>query len=246
MGETMNRKLVTRIVWGFFGFAVLSAAWPAPAQEAKTLYPTMARAEQYLMPDRNAEVTLARSAAPNPISSQAEILVLGRHGYETASQGTNGWVCMVERAWAYPDHSSPEFWNPKIRGPECLNPPAARSILPISKKTAELALAGRSKAEIIAGVEKAFAKKELPALEAGAMGYMMSKNAYLTDAADHNGPHLMFYVPHKDPPSWGADVPASPVIRGAQIKGAQPIDILAIPVSEWSDGTTAAHSGIFK
>jgi hypothetical protein len=227
-------------------FAVVSSVWPGQAQEARTLYPSMASVEQYFTPDRNAEIVLARSAAPKVISSQAEILVLGRHGYETASQGTNGWVCMVERAWAYPDGDSREFWNPKIRGPECLNPPAARSILPITKKTAELALAGRSKAQIIAGVEEAFARKEVPALEAGAMGYMMSKDAYLTDAADHNGPHLMFYVPHQDPPSWGADVSASPVIRGAQIKGVQPIDILAIPVGQWSDGTMAPHAGIWK
>jgi len=241
----MNR--VTRIGWGFFAlFAMLSAGRPAQAEGANTPYPSMASVEQYFMPDRNAEIALARSAAPKAISSEAEILVLGRHGYETASQGTNGWVCMVERAWAYPDNSFPEFWNPKIRGPECLNPPAARSILPITRKTAELALAGRSKAEIIAGVEEAFAKKEVPALEPGAMGYMMSKNAYLTDAADHNGPHLMFYLPHKDPPPWGADVPDSPVMRGAQIKGVQPIDILVIPVGQWSDGTMAPHAGIFK
>jgi hypothetical protein len=241
----MNR--VTSIVCAFSALlVVLSAGPPTGAQDGKTPYPRMAPVEQYFTPDRKAEIALARSAAPNAISGQAEILVLGRHGYETASQGTNGWVCMVERGWAYPDHSSPEFWNAKVRGPECLNPPAARSILSISKKTAELALAGRSKTEIIAGVEEAFAKKELPALEPGAMGYMMSKDAYLTDAADHNGPHLMFYVPHKDPPSWGADVADSPVMRGAQIQGAQPIDILAIPVGQWSDGTMAPHSGIFS
>lgn len=243
----MNRKVVTRIIPGLVGlFAVLSAGRPIQAQEAKTPYPSMASVEQYFMPDRNAEIVLARSAAPKAISSEAEVLVLGRHGYETASQGTNGWVCMVERAWTYPDHSFREFWNPKIRGPECLNPPAARSILPITKKTAELALAGRSKAEIIAGVEDAYARKEMPALEPGAMGYMLSKDAYLTDAADHNGPHLMFYLPHKDPPAWGADVSDSPVLRGAEIKGVQPIDILMIPVGEWSDGTMAPPAGIFK
>ncbi|HXZ42968.1 MAG TPA: hypothetical protein VEG68_19680 [Terriglobales bacterium] len=243
----MNRKVVTRIIPGLVAlFAALSAGRPAQAQEAKTPYPSMASVEQYFMPDRNAEIALARSAAPKAISSQAEILVLGQHGYETASQGTNGWVCMVERGWTYPDHSFREFWNPKIRGPECLNPPAARSILPITRKTAELALAGRSRAEIIAGVEDAYARKEMPALEPGAMGYMLSKDAYLTDTSDHNGPHLMFYLPHKDPAPWGANVADSPVLRGAEIKGAQPIDILMIPVDEWSDGTMAPPAGIFK
>jgi len=243
----MNRKVIMRIAGGISALVVmLGAGLPAQAKDTKTSYPSMASVEQYFMPDRNAEIALARSAAPNAISSQAEILVLGQNGYETASQGTNGWVCMVERAWAYPDADFSGFWNPKIRGPECLNPPAARSILPITRKTAELALAGRSKAQIIAGVEEAFGKKEIPALEPGAMGYMMSKDAYLTDAADHNGPHLMFYLPHKDPPSWGADVPASPVLRGGQMRGAQPIDILMIPIGQWSDGATAPPAGIFK
>jgi hypothetical protein len=40
----------------------------------------------------------------------------------------------------------PEFWNPKLRAPICLNPPAARTYLPITAKKTELILAGRSKA----------------------------------------------------------------------------------------------------
>jgi len=196
----------------------------------------MAPLDQYLMTDRNAEIAMARSAAPKAISNQAKILVLGRHGYETASEGTNGWVCMVERAWVYAN-DFPEFWNPKIRGPVCLNPPAVRSILPISYKTTEMALAGRSKGQIIADTEVAFVKKELPSLEPEAMSYMMSKEAYLTDEDDHNMSHLMFYTPHMDPPAWGANLLDSPVERGAQIKGTQPIDILLIPLNKWSDGT---------
>ena len=38
-----------------------------------------------------------RSAAPDAISRDATVLVLGRHGYETAVEDKNGWVCMVER-----------------------------------------------------------------------------------------------------------------------------------------------------
>ena len=57
--------------------------------------------EQYLM-DRNAEIALARSAAPSSISAGAEILVLGRKGYETAVKGKNGFVCVVERSWMAP------------------------------------------------------------------------------------------------------------------------------------------------
>ena len=73
------------------GFLVPKAA----AQSDK--YSTMAPVEQYLM-ERNAEILLARSAAPDSISSDATILVLGRQGYETAVRGKNGFVCMVERS----------------------------------------------------------------------------------------------------------------------------------------------------
>jgi len=76
---------------------VLAAAWPAQAQDAKARYPSMAPLDQYLM-DRMAEITLARSAAPESISKDAEVLVLGRHGYETAVKGKNGFVCIVQRS----------------------------------------------------------------------------------------------------------------------------------------------------
>ncbi len=60
----------------------------------------MAPVEQYLVADRNAEIALARSAGPAAVSDKAEILVLGAHGYETAVQGSNGFVCFQERSWA--------------------------------------------------------------------------------------------------------------------------------------------------
>ena len=83
-------------------------------------YPKMTPVGQYLM-ERNAEILLARSAAPDSISSDATVLILGRQGYETAVEGRNGWVCMVERGWMGM-FDWPEFWNPKVRAADCLNP----------------------------------------------------------------------------------------------------------------------------
>ena len=123
------------------GFLVPKAA----AQSDK--YPKMAPVDQYLM-ERNAEILLARSAAPDSISSDATILVLGRQGYETGVRGTNGFVCMVERSWMAA-FDSPEFWNPKVRGGGCLNRQAARSILPIAELRTRMVMAGHSKAEIV-------------------------------------------------------------------------------------------------
>jgi hypothetical protein len=228
--KSMSRKLVSTIAC--FGLVVaLGGASPAHALDAKTPYPSMAPLDQYLMTDRNAEIALARSAAPDSISRDAKVLVLGRHGYETAAEGKNGFVCIVERAWGAPsDH--PEFWNPKVRAPICLNPPAARSVLPLTIKRTEWVLAGLSKAQIMDNVSK-----ELPPFEPGAMSYMMSKQAYLTDEDGHNMAHLMIYAPLTDAAAWGANQPGSPVMAAPD-----PLDrltVFLIPVGQWSDGTTA-------
>ena len=199
----------------------------------------MAPLAQYLMADRDAEIQLARSAAPAAISDHARVLVLGQHGYETAVEGTNGFVCSVERAWMSP-FDDPEFWNPKIRGAICFNPAAARSVLPMTYKRTELALAGLSRIEMAARLKDAQARKELPILDAGAMTYMMSKQSYLGDAAGNAAPHLMFYVPKIEGMSWGEDLPHSPVILNRQFEDSpEPLRSYIIPVFNWSDGTPA-------
>ena len=145
-------KAVKMIALGFFALAlVLSTARPVQAQDAKGPYPNMAPLDQYLM-DRDAEIAMARSAAPEAISRDADVLVLGRHGYETAVKGKNGFVCLVERAWMG-SFDGDKFWNPKVRGPVCYNPPAARSILPMTYKRTEMVLAGQSKAQILDGMQ---------------------------------------------------------------------------------------------
>ena len=234
----MNRKLVN-VIACFALVVVLGGTWRAQALDAKTAYPTMAPLEQYLMTDRNAEIALARSAAPESISRDAKILVLGRQGYETAAEGKNGFVCVVERAWMSPS-DNPEFWNPKLRGPICFNPAAVRSILPLTIKRTGWVLAGLSKAQIMDNLKAAVDQKELPVLEPGSMSYMMSKQAYLTDADGHNMSHLMIYVPLTQSAAWGADLPGSPVMFGGQFQGApEPITVFLVPVEKWSDGTAA-------
>jgi hypothetical protein len=222
---------------------LLSAARQGHAQTPVELYPGMAPLAQYLMADRDAEIQLARSAAPAAISDQARVLILGQHGYETAVPGSNGFDCVVERSWMSPV-DDPEFWNPKIRGPICFNPASARSVLPLTYKRTELVLAGSSKAQIIAELKEAQEKKELPAVDSGAMTYMMSRQSYLGDAVGHAGPHLMFYVPKAEGMSWGEDLPNSPVILNRQFEGSpEPLRSYIIPVSNWSDGMPASPSG---
>ena len=233
-----RRRLIVVACLSFLLILGLIGMKQAQAQAPKTAYSVMAPLDEYLMPDRNAEIALARSAAPEAISGEAKILVLGRHGYETAVEGKNGFVCVVERGWMSPS-DAPEFWNPKIRGPICFNPPAVRTVLPTTFERTGMVLAGRTKAEIIAGNKAAFEKGDLPPLEPGGMSYMMSKEAYLTDRDDHNLAHLMFYTPPLDGKAWGADLPESPVMLNPQFKGVQPIDVFIVPVGRWSDGSAA-------
>jgi len=223
------------VVAVIFAFAALLQM---RAQVHKIPYPSMAPVDQYLMSDRDAEIVLARTAAPDGISRDATVFVLGRHGYETAVEGKNGFVCAVERAWMAPT-DNPEFWNPKNRSPICYNPPAVRSVLPLIIKRAELVLAGKTIPQIQEWEKAAYAKKELPTtLEPGAMSYMMSKEAYLTDDGGHNLAHLMFYTPVMEKAKWGADVPNSPVIL-LQTGPPEPFTVFIVPTGKWSDGTPA-------
>jgi len=233
---------------------VLGTAYPtmanqAMAQNAATPYQKVAPIEQYLM-DRTAEITLARSAAPESISRDATILILGQHGYETAVQGKNGFVCMVGRAWGAA-FDWDEFWNPKVRAADCLNPQAARSMLPIFYLRARMVMAGRSKAEIVSAVKTAYENKQLADLETGAMDYMMSKSSYLTDEGSHNMPHLMFYTRVKDGKDWGSGAAGSPVMSSPywffspkeqpQMKGLPLILVFLVGVADWSDGSPAGQ-----
>jgi hypothetical protein len=218
----------------------------AVADPPKTAYPKMAPLQDYLM-DRDAEIALAKTAAPAPIANDATVLVLTKKGYETAIKGKNGFVCLVERTWVAP-FSDPDFWNPKGRSPECLNPPAVRSALPVNLKRTELVLAGLTKDQMVIRLKELIAKKAFPALELGSMSYMMSKQQYLNDAFVHWHPHLMFYVPgDMSAAVWGANLPGgSPVYGGAEELpggGHLPWTLFFVPVPKWSDGTAfESHS----
>ncbi len=214
--------------------AVLLCAGVAQASD----YKAMAPADQYMM-DRNAEIALAKSAAPASISDKATVLVLTPHGYDTAVKGSNGFVCAVERSWMA-QYDFPQFWNPHMRGPLCYNPPAVRSILPYTIKRTELVLAGRTKEQIVAATRDGIAKHTLPPLEAGAMTYMLSKQGYLNDKARNWVPHLMFYFPRAEAATWGADLPGAPPMLNPQFQESpEALSVLMVPVTRWSDGTLA-------
>jgi hypothetical protein len=215
------------------GTVCLGAANQAMAEDAVTPYSKMAPVDQYLMADRAAEIALARSAAPESIARDAEVQVLGRHGFETAVKGTNGFVCIVGRSWT--SAADADYWDPKVRVPMCVNAAAAHSYLLRIAKETEWGLAGRTPAQMTESITAAIARKELPAMESGAMCYMLSKQGYGGNSIPHWPPHLMFFYSDTDPAIWGANLPGSPVVSMSD-----PVEHLTqfvIPVQHWSDGT---------
>lgn len=203
------------------------------APQKAPLYLKMAPLEQYLM-DRNAEIALARSAAPDSISKDADVMVLGRNGYEKAVSGKNGFVCMVDRSWASPPEDS-GFWNPTLRGPICFNPPAARSLLPRTYERTKLMLSGKTKEQMVSVIKAAIESKKLPGMEPGAMCYMLSKQGILNERDGHWHPHLMFFFSQATPPAWGADLDGSGVY--AFNDKWEHLTTYLVPVRKWSDGT---------
>ena len=211
---------------------------PTVAQEKKaTLYPAMAPAEQYRIADAQDEIALARSAGPPSISIDAEVLVLGKRGYEVAVKGRNGFVCFVERSWAA-GFDDPEFWNPKLRAPNCFNPPAVRSVLPQYLERTEWVLAGLGRSQIVEKARAAFAGHRFIAPEPGSFSFMLSRQGYLSDdAAGPWLPHVMLFVAHGQAAAWGAGLEGSPIL-GTDGSPFEPT-VLFIPVRSWSDGSPA-------
>jgi hypothetical protein len=232
----VRREIASAVMRGVFALVFLSGTIaPVRAQDAKKApFPSMAPVEQYRMASRSEEIALARSAAPASISGEAEVLVLGDRAYETAVKGKNGFVCLVERSW-FASFEDPQFWNPRIRGPDCLNPAAVSSVLPVDLERTQWALAGLSKAEMLARTKTSTIAQQAPA--PGSMGYMLSKQGHLSDVAGHWHPHLMFFQAHTTLSAWGANLPGSPVL--GQEGSSNEATILFVPVGKWSDGTSA-------
>ena len=138
--------------------------------------------EAFLM-STSAETALARSAAPANVADSADLYLLGREGYERVDLGTNGFACLVERAWQ----------DATLRAPICYNPLAVDDVLPVRLFEAEEAAAGNDPSAIREAVSAAYASGRFRAPESGAFSYMMSGGQQL-GAAGRAFPHVMFYT----------------------------------------------------
>ena len=117
----------------------------------------------------------------------------------------------------------------------CVNAPAARSYLLRVTRITELALSGRTLAQVNDAMAAAVANKELPPMEPGAMCYMMGKQGYGGDSVPHWPSHLMFFYSHTAAATWGANLAGSPVIAVEDPQ--EQLTQFVIPVQQWSDGS---------
>jgi hypothetical protein len=225
---------------GLLRFALallLCACTAAQAQERQTPSPTstMAPVSRYLLPSVSDEIAMARTAAPPSVSDHADIYVLGKQGYYLAVKGNNGFACFVARSWTAP-FTDPGFWNPKTQGPECMNPPAARSVLPQYLARTQWVLAGATLQQLIEKAKAAYASHRFGNPVPNSFAFMLSKEGYLGDQAGGPWlPHVMPFIATDQLSTWAAGLPGSPIIGDAG-SPYEPVTIF-IPVRRWSDGS---------
>lgn len=206
--------------------ASLNAA-PAAAQSPK--YPPLS---EYLMP-RDAEIALARSAAPANITGRATIKVLTTSGYQVASEGDNGFVCMVMRGWAAPTYTPAQFrdfvYDAKIRAPFCFDPGASRIVMPYYELRSKLGMEGKTPDQIAERVQAAYDKGELPRRDAVTFAYMWSADQNLGPGIGHWHPHMMIFAPYYDNSMIGGNAFGSPLPQVTDDAGT-PFSVIVIPV----------------
>lgn len=220
--------------------ATAANATPAPAAAMANPYPTMAPVAQYMM-DRDAEIALARSAAPKMVSDDATVLVLGKAGYETAVKGSNGFTCLVGRGWMNDFSGYPDFWDPRDLTPNCMNAAAVKSVLPEFIERTQWVMAGVSQDEMAARTKAAWDSHHYTLPAPGTVDYMMSKQQCIHAPAPCNWyPHVMFFEATADAQKWGDNLKGVPVYSG--VSTTDPVTTFMVLVPRWSDGTSSPAS----
>jgi hypothetical protein len=184
---------------------------------------------------RDAEVALARSAAPAGISDRATIKVLTTSGFEVARQGDNGFVCLVMRGFT----GAPTFtpvevraltYDPNMIAPICLNPQAARTVLPYYELRTHLGIQGKTPEQIAKSVQQAYEKGDIPKRDQVSFGYMWSADQKLGPGG-HWHPHVMVFAPNYENPMIGNNPPGSPLPAVSDDAGT-PFAVVVIPVDD--------------
>lgn len=137
---------------------------------------------------REAEIALARSAAPKEVSAGAEILVLTDTGYVVAVSGTNGNACLVDRSW------------PESLEPHCFDAEAAATVMQTALRRGSLLQGGAKHEDINREIDEGLRSGRFRLPTRPAMTYMMSSAQVLyNDDGKRVGawqPHVMIYYPN--------------------------------------------------
>jgi len=199
------------------------------AQSGK--YPPLA---DYMM-SHDAEVALARSAAPATISGRATIKVLTQSGYRVDRQGENGFVCMVMRGWAAPTYTPAQFrdlvYDPMVRAPICFDSNAAQTVMPYYELRSKLAMEGHPPDQIAQRVESAYARGELPRRDGVSFAYMWSADQHLASGIGHWHPHMMVFAPYVRNATLGDNEFGAPLPQVTDDAGT-PFAVVVIPVDD--------------
>jgi len=207
-------------------FGLAASAW---AQGPK--YPPIS---EYMMP-QEAEVNLAKSAAPANISSRATIKLLTTSGYQVTHNGDNGFVCMVMRGWAAPTYTPAQFrdlvYDTKVYAPICFNPQASQSVMPYYELRSTLAMEGKTPDQIAEGLQTAYVKGVLPKRDIVSFAYMWSADMQLGPGIGHWHPHMMVFSPYYENSMLGGNEFGAPLPFVSDDAGT-PFAVVLIPVDE--------------
>ena len=213
------------------GLLSSTVAIQAVAQELPKVYDAS-------MP-RQQQITLAESAAPAEVSSQATIYVLGSKGYEKAREGSNGFSCIVGRHFVKPTETTIE--------PQCFDGEGSRTLLPVYMHGEELRTSGKSEAEIKADIASGYKEGRYKYPSKPGFLYMMSSQNRLRAIPEHGTgifpPHLMFYAPNMTTEDIGFDTQSLAKLDylGMTHPGAGDNLIVVIPMASASPASPAGR-----
>ena len=210
---------------------LLASLDPAAMRAQGLKYPPVS---EYLM-QRDAEIALARSAAPAGVSDRATIKILTKAGYEVAREGDNGVVCMVMRGFSAPTYTPAQFrdlvYDPTVRAPICFTAPAARTAMPYYELRTKLGLEGKGPDQIAEALQAAYVKGALPRRDGVTFAYMWSAHQHLGPGIDAWHPHMMVFAPYSENSMLGGN-PFGSLLPQVSDDAGTPFTVVVIPVDD--------------
>jgi hypothetical protein len=121
-------------------------------------------------------------------------------------------------------------YDPSTVAPICLNPQAARTVLPYYELRTKLGIQGKTPEQIAKSVQEAYEKGDIPKRDQVSFAYMWSADQKLGPGG-HWHPHVMVYAPNYDNRMIGNNPPSSPLPSVGDDSGT-PFAVVVIPVDD--------------